>query len=280
MKSMTPIHRRIRTATFLLIALCINSLSEASQNVYDAAICSTTFICAPQGDVVSMGSGVLIDAQRRLVVTNEHVIAGGERVIVFFPEIQQGQINCDQAYYLRHVQKIGIEAKVLMLDKQRDIAVLQLSRLPAHARAITIGASARPGQMVHSIGNPDASDAMWIYTNGYVRANYYKTFHDARMQVVETSSPTNQGDSGGPILNDEGQLVGLTQSFQTQGRLVSNGVDISEVTWLVGKVISQMEGGNLPVSPAPSGSGGQVAAASGQVPSSTLMRLANGFTRR
>jgi len=79
-----------------------------------------------------------------------------------------------------------------------------------------------------------------IYTAGYVRANYYKSVDNRKMQVVETSAPINEGDSGGPILNADGQLVGITQSYRREGRLVSNGVDISEVRWFVEKVRDQM----------------------------------------
>ncbi len=268
MKNSTPKTTRFRLSCFLVLSLACHSLALASQNVYDAALHSTVFICSVGEDSSMTGSGVLIDKQRRLVITNEHVVHGGKRVIVFFPIVQQDRTNCDKTYYIDHAKEIGFEATVLAVDAQRDIALLQLSDLPEHAQEVEIGTSARPGQMVHSIGNPGASDALWVYTNGYVRANYYKTFDDSRMQVVETSSPTNPGDSGGPILNDEGQLVGITQSFMTTGRLVSNGVDISEITWFVNRVLN---GGVVESAPAETGN-----VQSASQPSSQLINLMAG----
>ncbi len=220
----------------VLIVVCLAcsfaGAASANNDVYRKAINSTTFIVT---DVAS-GSGVLIDRQNGLVVTNHHVIEGSETVVVFFPVELQDKLVQDKEYYLNHIQQHGIKAKVVAADATRDIAILQLPMVPKHAVEISVGLPAEPGDMVHSIGNPGTSGALWIYTNGYVRANYYKRVDSNRMQVVESSSPVNPGDSGGPMLNDEGQLVGLTQSFMKNGRLVSNGVDISEITWFVKKV--------------------------------------------
>ena len=216
-----------------VVSLCCTTF--ANENVYDKAIRSTAYIVASEG----RGSGVLIDADKRLLITNEHVVGKDSEVTVFFPVVLQGQIECDGQYYMRHAQKIGVVAKVVAIDPVRDLALLELASLPDNAVPIEMGTSARPGQIVHSIGNPDSSDALWIYTAGYVRANYFKKMSENRMQVVETSSPTNPGDSGGPILDDSSRLVGITQSYVTSGRLVSNGVDISEIVWFVDKIMRE-----------------------------------------
>jgi hypothetical protein len=86
---------------------------------------------------------------------------------------------------------------------------------------------------VHSIGNPGASDALWVYTAGQVRAVYHRqlTFDDGMVvdaNVVETTSPVNPGDSGGPVLNDQGQLIALVQS--TGANDLSVCVDVRELS--------------------------------------------------
>jgi serine protease Do len=228
---MTP-----RILTRLFVVLCLTTslagTAIANENVYDSAVQSTVYIVSPE----SAGSGVLVDRERRLVITNHHVVGDNAKVTVFFPIVLQGRIECDSEYYHRHIGRYGIEGKVLATDPQRDLAVIELAALPDTVKALEPGRPARPGQIVHSIGNPDSSDAMWVYTAGYVRANYYKRIDANRMQVVETSSPVNPGDSGGPILDDSGKLVGLTQSYMIEGRLVSNGVDITEIAWFLNKV--------------------------------------------
>src|SRR5438046_1397067 len=70
-----------------------------------------------------------------------------------------------------------------------------------------------PGDTVHSIGSPGASDALWAYTPGAVKAVYKKSWavrdrneiHNFEANVVETTSPVNPGDSGGPLLNGQGE---------------------------------------------------------------------------
>ena len=210
--------------------------SQANEDVYNSAIFSTVAVYSSEGG----GSGVLIDREQRLIVSNHHVTGDDQKVLVFFPIVQQGQLVTDEDYYLKHRDRVGVWGTVLRTDKVRDIALIQVDSLPDHAVAITIGQPLRPGDDVHSIGNPESSDAMWIYTHGYVRANYYREMGDWRMQIVETSSPINPGDSGGPMLNDQGELVGISQSMWTQDvRLVSNGVDITEITWFVDKVMRE-----------------------------------------
>ncbi|MGI9517063.1 MAG: S1C family serine protease [Pirellulaceae bacterium] len=228
---------RARLTLCLIATLSLTGIMNANENVYDSGILSTVYIEASDG----AGSGVLIDKEQRLVVTNEHVVAGSQEVVVLFPVIDKNRVISDKSWYGSHVDEVMIHATVISVDRERDIALLQLESVPDHVRAIEIGDSARPGQIVHSIGNPGSSDALWVYTNGHVRANYFKDFGDNRMQVVETQSPINYGDSGGPMLNDEGQLVGISQSFMPDDRLVSNGVDISEITDFVDHTLQSVD---------------------------------------
>lgn len=231
MKTLSKINKQLVLGFLFLTFTC--RLTCANENVYETVLRSTTWIVGSE----MSGSGVLIDADRKLVVTNAHIVGNDSRLTVFFPIVLQGQIECDEEYYARHADKVGIIATVVAVDSIRDLALLELESIPKSATVIEFGTSARPGQIVHSIGNPDSSDALWIYTAGYVRANYFKKMADNRMQVVETSSPTNPGDSGGPIVDDSARLVGITQSYMTESRLVSNGVDISEIVWFVDKTL-------------------------------------------
>src|SRR5262249_54921257 len=84
----------------------------------------------------------------------------------------------------------------------------------------------RPGDRVHSIGNPGASDALWVYSAGTVRQVYRKEWryrsgpvHAAR--VVETQAAINPGDSGGPVVNDAGELVAVVSGRLPEASLLS-----------------------------------------------------------
>jgi serine protease Do len=231
-----PAMKRSISQLFSLIVLTLTGLfgstvAYGDENVYANAVRSTVLVLTPSAS----GSGVLVDQERRWIVTNEHVVEGHSEISVFFPEEQHGLIESEMDFYISNRSRLEIPGKVIAVCKRRDLAIVELASLPPNVTAVKFGKSAKPGQLLHSIGNPSASDALWVYTNGYVRANYFKSVNDCRMQVVETSAPINPGDSGGPILNSEGQLVGISQSFHQEGRLVSNGVDVCEVIWFVNK---------------------------------------------
>jgi serine protease Do len=231
-----PAMKRTISPLFALLVWTIFGLfgsagARADETVYENAVRSTVLILTPSAS----GSGVLVDQERRWIVTNQHVVEGHQEISVFFPEAQHGLLESEMEFYRSNRSRLEISGKVIAVCKRRDLALVELASLPPNVPAIPFGKSAKPGQLLHSIGNPSSSDALWVYTNGYVRANYFKTVNECRMQVVETSAPINPGDSGGPILNSQGQLVGISQSFHKEGRLVSNGVDICEVIWFVNK---------------------------------------------
>ena len=141
----------------------------------------------------------------------------------------KGQPIVDRDEYVRRAKHGEVlKGKVLKSAKSPDLALIELDKLPPNARAVKIAArSPRPGQTVHSCGNPGASDAVFLYTQGVVRQVSKKnwisggaggmTADDA--QVIETQSPTNPGDSGGPLVDDRLELVGVTQGGNTEGEL-------------------------------------------------------------
>ncbi|MGI9515976.1 MAG: S1 family peptidase [Pirellulaceae bacterium] len=241
---------RIITSTLAVLTMAMamgTGSAIANENAYETTLRSTAWIVA--GD--SRGTGVLVDREEQLVITNYHVTTDLPVVQVFFPVMLDGRAVSDRSWYQADAEELGIRAEVVATDKARDIAILKLDRIPEDIVAIEIGEPTRPGQNVHSIGNPGASDAMWIYTYGKVRQNYYrKTRYDfgyTQMQMLETDSPINPGDSGGPMVDDQGRLVGISQGLSNDSRLYSYGVDISEITWYLKKYRSSMES-ELPTS--------------------------------
>jgi len=216
----------------LALAALVCSGVLANENVYQTTLSSTAWIVTTK----ATGTGVLVDLDERLVVTNYHVIEGHEVATVYFPEQRAGRAVAEKGFYLKN-KAVGINATVVASDKKRDIALLKLERIPDGIRPVEFGAPCVPGQNVHSIGNPGASGALWNYSFGKVRQNYYietkYQFGTTQMQMLETTSPINHGDSGGPIVNDQGQLVGISQGFHKQHRSYSYGVDISEITWFL-----------------------------------------------
>ncbi len=224
--------------SFAAAAFAAPSTVLADAKIYQQTLKSTAWILAKASDGFSTGSGVLIDRERRLVITNSHVLGDEHEAAVFFPQKKDGRTVVERKFYYDQVDTLGIKAKVVALDRRRDLAILQLPSLPDDVTPIEMAAEPiGPGENVHSLGNATSTEVLWAYTSGTVRAVYRKHFrtgageHD--FTAVETQSPINSGDSGGPVVNDEGKLVAIAQSLDPEARLVSFCVDLSDVKALL-----------------------------------------------
>jgi S1-C subfamily serine protease len=224
----------------------------SGSEVYQKALRSCVWILTHK----STGSGCLIDADKRLVVTNAHVVMMRDNfgnvvdapVTIHFPCFNNdGKVIAEKGYYHRLPGQTltgGIMGKVLKKDESRDLAIVQLNRLPPGTPAVHLAKnSPNPGESVHAIGNPGASDSLWVYTSGSVRNVYQKSWQSGPQggppslnifaRVVETTVPANPGDSGGPLLNEYSELVGVTQGFSAGATLLSYAIDVSEVHTLL-----------------------------------------------
>src|SRR5262249_41678589 len=142
--------------------------------------------------------------------------------VVFFPMYdKEGALIRERKDYLVQVKRDdAVKGKVVAIDKTRDMAIIQIDRVPEGVEALPF-AKKEPetGDEVHSVGNPGGSGSLWVYTNGKVRNVYKKQWLaggedfvlNLNAKVLETDSPTNHGDSGGPCVNYQGELVGITQ---------------------------------------------------------------------
>jgi S1-C subfamily serine protease len=147
----------------------------------------------------ALGSGFVLDKAGH-IVTNEHVVAGASKVLVSF----SGQ---DQ-----------IRASVVGKDISTDLAVLKID---AHARALTpleLGDSdgVRVGDPVVAIGNPFGYDR--TLTSGIVSAvgREIAAPNSAPIEnAIQTDAAINHGNSGGPLIDADGQVIGVTSQIST-----------------------------------------------------------------
>ena len=236
---LSKFHNRFRRIAVAVLAMaasgCVANQAHADAENYQRTLGSTTWVIASDAEnSTSSGTGVLVDAERKLMITNAHVVGDSRKVVVFFRENTKGVPEVKKRHYLDKILKVGLRGNVLAVDRKRDLALVELNRLPEGARAIELAEkSITPGSQVDSIGNPGASDVLWVYTSGTVRSVYEKQFRtsagDHQFKVVETQSPINTGDSGGPVVNAEGKLIGIAQSFSEKSNLVSYCVDVTEI---------------------------------------------------
>ncbi len=110
-------------------------------------------------------------------MTNFHVVGEARTAVVFFPELKDGQPIVSRQHYLTNVKRLGTRGRIIGVDRKRDLALIELEKLPSGVKAISLATeSIGPGEEVQSIGNPGATEALWVYTSGTVRSVYQKQF--------------------------------------------------------------------------------------------------------
>lgn len=236
----------------LLTLLAGADFVQANPKVYEKALQSTGWVIVPRSDDAPLGTCSVVDRERKLAITSLHLIKNAAEALVFFPRRTDGELVVNAASYLHDVQ--AINARIVATDRARDLALMQLDSLPDEVTALPFAEqSSRPGQDVHSIGNSGLksnSDGMlWRYTRGNVRQLYQKEIRAATgtsfVRMIETQSPVNLGDSGGPLLNDDGHLIGVIMAYDPHERLVSHNIDVREVKAFLNQAIAKLNAGAL-----------------------------------
>lgn len=213
------------------------------KDIYDYVLKSTTLIINVMQNGMAMGTGSVIDANERLVLTNFHVVANNAELVVFFPIYENGKPVAERDRYMKILKDRTkspqdlLRAEVIATDTQRDLALIRVPKVPAGTETLPLAKGlVNIGQTVHSVGNPGASGALWVYTQGAVRSVYRKKWKAGggdllltlEAEIIETQSPTNHGDSGGPLVNDRGELVGVTEGGSAEGHLISTFISLNE----------------------------------------------------
>jgi serine protease DegQ len=147
-----------------------------------------------QRDVLSAGSGVIVDARRGYVLTNSHVVANAEEVQVTLKD------------------RRTFPARVLGSDPETDIALLQVDA--PDLTAVPLGDSGRlqVGDVVIAIGNPFGLGQ--TVTSGIVSALGRSGLGiEGYEDFIQTDASINPGNSGGALVNSRGELVGINTAI-------------------------------------------------------------------
>jgi S1-C subfamily serine protease len=176
----------------------------------------------------SLGSGFVLDRAGH-IITNFHVIQGAQKVQVSF----SGQ---DQ-----------LPATVVGKDRSTDVAILKID---AHSRALTplpLGDSnaVRVGDPVYAIGNPFGLTR--TLTTGVVSAVQRQIFAPNGVPIdsaIQTDAAINHGNSGGPLIDSGGRVIGVTSQIQTgsdqnQGNVgIGFAIPVNTVRDIAGQIIA------------------------------------------
>ncbi|RTL64210.1 MAG: Do family serine endopeptidase [Hyphomicrobiales bacterium] len=145
--------------------------------------------------VSSLGSGFVVDGKEGLIVTNHHVIEGADEIVVNFADGSKLKVD-----------------RVVGKDTKTDLALLKVTPKKPLAQ-VPFGASAklRVGDWVMAIGNPFGLGGS--VTVGIISAKQRDINSGPYDDYLQTDAAINKGNSGGPLFNMEGEVIGVNTAI-------------------------------------------------------------------
>ena len=143
----------------------------------------------------SLGSGVIVDAEKGYVLTNNHVAGGADDITV---TLQDGR---------------DLKAKIVGTDPDTDLAVLQIPADHLQALPIADSSQLRVGDFVVAVGDPFGLGQ--TATSGMVSALGRSGLGKGFQNFIQTDASINPGNSGGALVNLRGELVGINSMIFT-----------------------------------------------------------------
>jgi serine protease Do len=166
----------------------------------------TGLVIGPQRRV---GSGVIIDPAG-YIMTNAHMVGNGGRIQALLPAAGDTTAIPGVLSARGHV----LDARVVGMAREIDLALLKVEATGLPALPIARYADLRQGEMVFAFGSPEGLRNS--VTMGVVSSVARQLDPDSPLVYIQTDAPINPGNSGGPLVNADGELVGLNTFILTQ----------------------------------------------------------------
>src|SRR3984957_15170664 len=151
----------------------------------------------------SIGSGVIVDPEG-YIVTNAHVVKGAEKIEVIVPPAPTAQ-NAPDTNPPNREQTF--DARIVGVARQLDLAVIKIEAHKLPAIPLRKAVLPKQGEMVFAFGSPEGLRNS--VTMGVVSAVARQPDPDSPLVYVQTDTPINPGNSGGPLVDADGELVGI-----------------------------------------------------------------------
>ena len=165
------------------------SLQEIYQKV---SPCVVGVVAYYEGNLWSQGTGVVFTADG-YIITNAHVLEGADAAIIRLTD--------------------GSEYDALLLgsDTATDLAVLKIDGQDLPYALFADSADCQVGDSVAAIGNPLGENYAGTFTNGIISGiDRHVSNNGYSMSLLQTNTALNEGNSGGPLINMHGQVIGIT----------------------------------------------------------------------
>lgn len=171
---------------------------------------------------ISTGTGIILTSDG-YIVTNAHVIAGGQRADVLFPN------------------NALVAASLVGYDRETDLAVLKVKA--ADLPAVRFGDSSvlRVGEPAYAIGNPLGEELRGTMTDGIISAiDRSVSARNGSMSLIQTTAALNPGNSGGALVNAAGEVIGITNMKMMSEEETIEGLGFAIPSTLVKDVAEQI----------------------------------------
>jgi serine protease Do len=224
---------RQKTSCFVLIFMLfwitpmgLDAREIDYKQLYQSAAPSVVLLYGTDGQTASTGTGSIIDASG-LVLTNTHVVAKGkdlweEQYVVLKPERVTGDHEKDLVRCFH--------AKVLALNPEYDLALVQIIDPPADLSVLALSDlnGVDIGEPTVAIGHPGGG-AHWSMSTGRISASFEDYNATRGWDVFQTETSLNPGNSGGPLLDGSGAIVGINTFIirQNQSGLALTGLNFA-----------------------------------------------------
>ena len=207
------------TLDFTSSASASMSLQDIYNMVSPAVVGITTY---QNGEEYSWGTGIVFTADG-YIVTNEHVLESTDSAVITFSD--------------------GTEytAKLVGSDEETDIAVLKIDAAGLVYARFADSSVCRVGDNVVAIGNPLGKEYSGTMTNGIVSAiERSVTYNGHSMTLMQTNAALNEGNSGGPLINAYGQVVGITNMKIMSAYTSVEGIGFAIPTSVIQNAVDQI----------------------------------------
>lgn len=161
---------------------------------------------------ISSGSGFVVDMDGH-IVTNNHVVDGAQNIEQLVGEGAEARLEISM------FDGTITEAQIVGIDPDSDLAVIQIAVPQDRLRPVSFASSDAlvEGQIVFALGNPFSND--WTLTTGIISALNRSIPSLDRFQtggVIQTDAAINPGNSGGPLVNINGQVIGVNSQINSE----------------------------------------------------------------
>jgi serine protease Do len=157
----------------------------------------------------AIGSGFIIDPSG-YIITNAHVVKGAQRVQVVLSSANSD----DSADSALSAKTSLVPAQIVGTTSEIDLALLKVDVTGLRALKLASYRDLRQGESVFAFGSPEGLRN--TVTHGIISAVARQTDPDASMVYIQTDAPINPGNSGGPLVNVDGEVVGVDTFILSQ----------------------------------------------------------------